>query len=160
MKKPDFPYYLTSFLGKYLPGQKNVSRNTIESYAVTFKPFFFFCESEKNLKTEKITIHTITCQLILEYLKPGSKSDDYPGSHRIACLLVDAIGNLCRVAHRKQVKEAVQFLFGIHGQQLIDLPDVLSLRRESMVYIQHKGFQQVHLRVVPEMVAFRGAGVF
>lgn len=68
MKKPDFPYYLTSFLGKYLPGQKNVSRNTIESYAVTFKLFFFFCESEKNLKTEKITIHTITCQLILEYL--------------------------------------------------------------------------------------------
>ena len=53
MKKPDFPYYLTSFLGKYLPGQKNVSRNTIESYAVTFKLFFFFCESEKNLKTEK-----------------------------------------------------------------------------------------------------------
>jgi integrase/recombinase XerD len=31
MKKADFPYYLTSFLGKYLPGQKNVSPNTIES---------------------------------------------------------------------------------------------------------------------------------
>ena len=45
MKKPDFPYYLTSFLGKYLPGQKNVSRNTIESYAVKFKLIFFFCES-------------------------------------------------------------------------------------------------------------------
>jgi len=36
MKKADFSYYLSSFLGKYLPAQKNASPNTIESYAATF----------------------------------------------------------------------------------------------------------------------------
>ena len=99
-------------------------------------------------------------QLILEYLQPCAKSDDDAAAHRVGCLFEDVIGRLCRMGDREQVKEAVQFLLGVHGQQFIDLPDVLSLRWESLVHIQHKGFQQVHFRVVPEVVAFRGAGVF
>ncbi len=99
-------------------------------------------------------------QLILEYLQPCAKPDDDAAAHRVGRLLEDVIGCLCRVGDRKQVEKAVQLLFRVHGQQLINLPDVLSLRWESLVHIQHKGFQQVHLRVVPEVVAFRGAGVF
>lgn len=68
MKKADFPYYLTSFLGKYLPGQKNVSPNTIESYATTFKLFLIFCEDEKQMKPERLKLNLITHGLVIEFL--------------------------------------------------------------------------------------------
>ena len=32
MQKTDLPYYVTNFLAIYLPGQKNLSKNTIASY--------------------------------------------------------------------------------------------------------------------------------
>jgi site-specific recombinase XerD len=68
MKKTDFPYYLTSFLGKYLPGQKNVSPNTIESYATTFKLFLIFCEDKKQIKPERLKLNLITHELVIEFL--------------------------------------------------------------------------------------------
>jgi len=68
MKKADFPYYLTSYLSKYLPGQKNVSHNTIESYAITFKLLFIFCEEEKGIRTENLTLKQLNKQLLLDYL--------------------------------------------------------------------------------------------
>lgn len=33
--KADLPYYLAQFLSKYLPGEKNASPHTIQSYATT-----------------------------------------------------------------------------------------------------------------------------
>ena len=60
---------------------------------------------------------------------------------------------------REQVEEAVQLLFTAHGQQLVDLPDVLPLRREPLVHIQDEGLQKVHLRIVPEPVTLWGACV-
>lgn len=68
MKNADFPYYLTSFLGSYLPGQKNVSHNTIESYAAAFKLLFLFCDERKGLRTEKLTLKLLDQLLILDYL--------------------------------------------------------------------------------------------
>lgn len=67
-KKNDFAKYLTCFLSKYLPGQQNVSMNTVAAYRDTFKLFLTFCESTKNLKIENITLAVITRDLIVEYL--------------------------------------------------------------------------------------------
>lgn len=67
-KKNDFPYYLTTFLSQYLPGQKNCSQNTIESYATTFKLFFIFCEEKKQIKTERITLEKFNENMIIEFL--------------------------------------------------------------------------------------------
>ena len=50
-------------------------------------------------------------QLVLEYLKSGTESDDDAGTYRVTCLLIDAVGDFCRMGDRKQVKEAVQFFF-------------------------------------------------
>jgi len=66
--KSDFPQYLTNFLSRYLPGEKNLSTNTISSYRDTFKLFLVFCENEKNIFPEKLAIQKITKQLIVEYL--------------------------------------------------------------------------------------------
>jgi Site-specific recombinase XerD len=68
MKENDFAKFLSYFLSKYLPGQKNASTHTIASYRDTFKLFLIFCENEKNIKPEKIQISDIYKELIIEYL--------------------------------------------------------------------------------------------
>ena len=68
MKNLDFPYYLTDYLGKYLPGQKNLSKHTISAYSTTFKLLFIFCEEIKGIKTDKLSFAVINHDLIIDYL--------------------------------------------------------------------------------------------
>lgn len=68
MKTPDFSYYVSQFFNSYLSGQKNVSKNTIISYATTFKQFLIFCEEVKRIKTERLTLNLIDEELIADFL--------------------------------------------------------------------------------------------
>ena len=68
MKENDFPRYLTYFLSKYLPGQKNVSPNTIAAYRDTFKLFLIYYESVRGLKIERLTMVRLTKELVLGFL--------------------------------------------------------------------------------------------
>jgi len=68
MSETDFAQYITGFLSRYLPGQRNLSKNTISSYRDAFKLFLVYCESEENLKIKKITISHITPELLMRYL--------------------------------------------------------------------------------------------
>lgn len=63
----DFAWYLSSFLTKYLPGEKNVSTNTIAAYRDTFRLFLLFCE-KKGIAPERVTLSLLTKELILGYL--------------------------------------------------------------------------------------------
>lgn len=139
MKKADFPYYLTSFLGKYLPGQKNASRNTIESYAVTFKLLFIFCEEEKNLKTERITVSAITCQLVTEYLDWLENQRGCTISTRNQRLValhsffryvqkqkpecMEEISSILELPYKKAAKTIVPYLTGDEMRILLSQPD-------------------------------------
>lgn len=68
MKETDFARYLTSFLSKYLPGQRNLSANTIASYRDAFKLFLIFCEAEKKRKADRLKLADISRELVVEYL--------------------------------------------------------------------------------------------
>ena len=68
MQKTDLPYYVTNFFTMYLPGQKNLSKNTIASYAVTFKLFFTFCKDKKDIQPERLKLSMINEALITEFL--------------------------------------------------------------------------------------------
>lgn len=68
MIKADFAYYLTQFLGKYLPGEKNFSHHTIESYAVTFKLLIIFCEQTRAVSPDRLSLSDITHGLIIDFL--------------------------------------------------------------------------------------------
>jgi len=69
MKKTnDFAWYLSSFLTKYLPGEKNMSTNTITVYRDTFRIFLLFCEKNKGINPDRITISLLTKELIIDYL--------------------------------------------------------------------------------------------
>jgi len=53
MKTNDFAWYLSLFLAKHLPGERNLSVNTISVYRDSFKLFLMFCDSVKGIKPEK-----------------------------------------------------------------------------------------------------------
>jgi len=68
MKTNDFAWYLSSFLVKYLSGEKNMSKNTIASYRDAFRLFLLFCEKEKKISPDRITLSSLTKELTVEYL--------------------------------------------------------------------------------------------
>lgn len=56
MKPTNFAYLLTRYLGQYLPGQRNLSGQTIASYRDTFKLLLRFCQTEQGWAAEQITL--------------------------------------------------------------------------------------------------------
>ena len=68
MKETDFARHVTCFLSKYLPGQRNLSVNTIASYRDAFKLFLAFCEVEKKKKVDRLKLADISRELVVEYL--------------------------------------------------------------------------------------------
>ncbi len=68
MKQTDFAKTLTSYLADFLPGQRNVSPNTIKSYRDAFKQFLMFMQEEQGVKPERITFAAVTTQSIKEFL--------------------------------------------------------------------------------------------
>lgn len=68
MKPTNFAKYLTDFLTIYLAGQKNVSRNTILAYRDTFKLLLRYCQDVKKIPAERITMDTLSTELITDFL--------------------------------------------------------------------------------------------
>lgn len=68
MKTTDFAKYLTDYLSLYLPGQRNLSPNTITSYRDTFKLFVIFCREEKGISPEHLTLSHINDELVLMFM--------------------------------------------------------------------------------------------
>lgn len=115
MKKANFPYYLTSFLGKYLPGQKNVSPNTIESYATTFKLLLIYCEKEKKVRPEHLNLCFLTHDLIIEFLDWIEQERNCTISTRNQRMV--ALYSFFRYVQ----KEAPENLYGI--QKILNIPN-------------------------------------
>jgi len=69
MKPTDFSKSLTDFLSKYLPGERGLSANTINSYKITFILFIGFIESQKKISVNKLSLKDITKECIVEFLE-------------------------------------------------------------------------------------------
>jgi integrase/recombinase XerD len=138
----DFPRYLSYFLSKYLPGQKNASTHTIASYRDTFKLFLVFCEAEKSLRPETIKMTQLTKELIVEYLdwleeKRGCSISTR--NHRLAVLHsffqyvqketpenLFEIHRILSIPNKKHPKPMVPFLTGAEMEILLAQPDSIT----------------------------------
>lgn len=139
MRKADFAYYLTYFLGRYLPGEKNVSPNTIESYAVTFKLLLIFCEQEKKIRPERLSLSLITHGLVLEFLNWLESERHCSATTRNQRLValhsffryvqkqspenLYEIQKILNIPNKKCAKTIVPFLTGGEMQILLSKPD-------------------------------------
>lgn len=64
----DFSMLLTSFLSKHLPGQRNVSTNTIISYRDNFKLFIRYCMDVQGISLKNLQMQYIDRAMVLNYL--------------------------------------------------------------------------------------------
>lgn len=64
----DFSMLLTSFLSKHLPGQRNVSTNTIISYRDNFKLFIRYCMDVQGISLKNLQMQCIDRAMVLKYL--------------------------------------------------------------------------------------------
>lgn len=68
MTPTDLATHLTAYLGSYLPGQRNVSTNTIRSYRDTFSLLLAYCSDVRGLALERLTLQKLASTLIEEFL--------------------------------------------------------------------------------------------
>ena len=69
MRTTDFSKHLTAYLSQYLPGQRNLSRNTIQSYCDTFRLLLLYCRAAKKMNIEKLTLNQLDKPLIEGFLQ-------------------------------------------------------------------------------------------
>ena len=69
MKQTDFAKTLTQYLTDFLPGQRNVSPNTIQSYRDTFKQYLIFMREEQRIRPERISLASLTALSIKDFLQ-------------------------------------------------------------------------------------------
>lgn len=69
MKQTDFAKTLARYLTDFLPGQRNVSPNTIKSYRDTFKQYLMFMQDEQRIRPERISFASITTLSIKDFLQ-------------------------------------------------------------------------------------------
>lgn len=140
MKKADFSYYLTSFLGKYLPGQKNASPNTIESYAATFKLFLIYCQEKEKVKPESLNLDSIGHDTVIGFLDWIERERNCSISTRNQRLVplhsffryvqkkspqnLYEIQKILSIPNKKGPKTMVPFLSGEEMKILLGQPDI------------------------------------
>lgn len=115
MMKADLPYYLTQFLGKYLPGEKNASRHTIQSYSVTFKLLLSFFEQAKAVVPERLSMADLTRDTIVDFLDWLESARDCGITTRNQRLV--AIHSFVRFVQKQSQENLFEF------QKILNIPD-------------------------------------
>lgn len=114
MKPTDFARHLTDFFTVWLTTQKNASRNTICSYRDTFKLILRYCQDIKGIPAEKVTMTTLTYELItgfLQWLEVERNSSISTRNQRLA-----AIHSFFRYVQTEEPSGLLQF------QKVISIP--------------------------------------
>ncbi|MBC8509284.1 MAG: tyrosine-type recombinase/integrase [Chloroflexi bacterium] len=144
MKKADLPYYLTNFLGKYLHGEKNFSRNTIQSYSVTFKLLLSFFEQTKAITPERLSMEDLTHGTIIDFLNwieftrnctVSTRNQRLVAIHSFVRFVqkqspenLFEFQKILNIPDKKCVKTVVPFLTGKEMKILLSMPDA-SIRK-------------------------------
>lgn len=115
MTKADLPYYLTQFLGKYLPGERNASNHTIQSYSFTFKLLLSFFEKVKSITPERLSMADMTRETIINFLEWLESERDCAITTRNQRLV--AIHSFVRFVQKQSPENLYEF------QQILNIPD-------------------------------------
>ena len=120
MKPTDFAKALSHYLGIYLPGQRNVSTNTIKSYRDTFKLFLIFCQQSCHRSVDRLCLKDIDKSLVvgfLDWLEQQRQNGISTRNQRLAC-----IHGFYRYMHIEDPTGLLQY------QQILSIPSKKSTR--------------------------------
>lgn len=134
-----FAYYVTTFFKKYLPGQKNLSTNTIYSYSDAFKLLLVFCEEKKGIKSSQLKLEHLDSKLVTEYLdwlEQERKCKTATRNQRLVALQsfcryiqkecpaeMDGLQSIIRISYKKSPKTVVPYLTEDQMKLLLAQPD-------------------------------------
>lgn len=68
MKQKDFSYYVMRYLKHYLPHEKGLSKNTIESYRSCFVLLLMFCTNCKGISIETLCLEDLSIETTIDFL--------------------------------------------------------------------------------------------
>ncbi len=89
MQPTDFAKALSHYLANYLPGQRNVSPNTIKSYRDTFKVLLLYCKQVRGISLERLCLKHIDSAFIigfLAWLEQERHNSISTRNQRLACI--------------------------------------------------------------------------
>lgn len=135
MKKTlDFPYYLSRFLTKYLPGELGISENTILSYRDTFSLFLRYSQQYKNIIPEKMILDRFAKELVesfLDWIENERNCSVSTRNQRLA-----ALHSFCRFMQTEDVLHMYQY------QQILSIPKKKS-KSGTVNYISLEGIRLI-----------------
>lgn len=140
MKPTDFAKALSHYLSVYLPGQRNVSPNTIKSYRDTFKLFLMYCKQGCGLSIEHLCLQRIDEPLVVGFLS-GLEQDRNNSistrNQRLACFhgfcrylqIEDPVGllsyqKILSIPMKKTTKTTVHYLTPDALKLILAQPDL------------------------------------
>lgn len=85
----DFARHLSRFLSEYLPHQRNVSPNTIESYRDAFVQYIDYMKSEKDMPVERLSLKHLTRENVMSFmlwLLDARKASPATRNYRLAAI--------------------------------------------------------------------------
>lgn len=139
MKQTDFAKTLARYLTDFLPGQRNVSPNTIKSYRDTFKQYLMFMQEEQRIRPEKISFASVTMPSIKDFLHWLETCKNVSTSTRNQRLA--AIHSFFRYAQT----ENPEFLF--ESQKILGIP----FKKKQQQTIQHLSMEQLFLSYISNL---------
>lgn len=144
MKKDDFPYYLSKFFQSYLPGSRNVSRNTILSYRDTFTKLLTYLRDIRSIAPDRVSFRDLDRKAIedfLSYLENDQGCSISTRNQRLAGLksffrfaeverpdLLSDFQAVLSIKNKKFPKPVIDYLSGDETELLLSQPDASSAK--------------------------------
>jgi len=141
----NFARCVTRFLTSYLPGERNLSSQTIRSYSRALKMYIGYLDSSAGIKPERIELKDITADSIKGFLASmGDSGCISPNTHNQR---LSALKSFVRYA----ILEYPPFLQD--GQRILAIPSKRSSKHE-IVYLEKEAMKA--LLAVPDQTSVRG----
>jgi len=107
MKPTDFSVCLQSFLGDFLPSERNVTENTIKTYAHAFRLLLRYFSTECHVSPDRLTLKHLTPEQVVHFLNWLERKRGNGG--RTRNLRLAAIHSFCRHLHRMAPERLAQW---------------------------------------------------
>ena len=140
LKTTDFARYMTEFLSGYLPGQRNVSSNTIMAYRDAFRLLLEYCRDVKNLPVESLQLKDLDKDTVvgfLGWLEKERSNSISTRNQRLAAIhaffkyvqyeapeYLMLCQSVCGVPFKKQAKPGINYLTHDQIKQILSEPDI------------------------------------
>lgn len=141
----NFARCVTHFLTSHLPGERNLSSQTIRSYSLALKMYIGYLDSSAGIKPERIELKDITADSLKGFL--ASMGDSECISPNTYNQRLSALKSFVRYA----ILEYPSFLQD--GQRILSIPSKRSSTHE-IVYLEKEAMKA--LLAVPDQTSVRG----